>query len=511
MCRVSRHGSQQKSSSKVNENPQMIVTDQHSSAGSAADLTLGREGFQSLELGISEEIPQTSRIQNIDAELKLLNESELDSYNVNNEREMLASSQPKDAGDFNVVGVQETAEMQNECLTNVTLISSTVGPHEQVDEAVTCGTKDSGARDSQVEGDLSSISFVNIVKPSSNEELMVIKNTTHGSSGSDVELSYIKGTDLTETKNTGCSSVQPEMIEESLDSAPLEITVGNLGNKALPSTDMSSEAFNNSADGDFTYSELNFDQPNSFPLNSDMEHDRGSLKSDEIHSTDPPKLKSSLEIQTIDFSLGDIEVEHEQLGLLPSDILHEETVNSPTLASVVPVCLDSSKIGELGIDQPIGETEMIDFAALTSGIQEDKFCPLVYDVIDPHVISPSNDGTAETNTALNEMQSVSSVSKVLQTDAGECVSSGMPLLNSDGGNVQNPEATCMESLVPVLKETSIALGGSGDSELCSVKNEMQASGRKPTETEEEKNDSTCEVIGKLTSDVLESSPEHLVS
>ncbi|XP_072848287.2 zinc finger protein 318 [Pogona vitticeps] len=497
------------SSSKTNEeDPQMVVTDQ-SSSGSTLDLTLGTGGFQRLESGTSEEIPQHSKIQNTDAELRLLNEGELDSFHVNNERELLVCSQPKDGEDFHVLSVPESGEMPNECLTNVTSISSTLGEHEEIDASLSSGAKVSGAMDSQAEETLSSISSIN-VETSSNKQLMFIKNSTHGSSRSHVELNDTKGTDLIETKNPGCSNIQPEMTEELFDSVPSEISVGNLGNKALTFTEINTEALNPSAVGDLnlnsTYSEFNFHQPTSLTLSLNTEHDRESSKSDEINSINPPRLKSGLEIQTIDISLGDIEVEPEQLGLLPSEILHEDNVNSPKLASVVSVCLEPSKTSEPGIDQPISEPEMIDFVALTSGNQV-KFCSTVYDVIGPHDVSPSNDGTAESNMPLIEMHGVS---KVLQVDADKCVTSGMALLNSDGKELQNQEVTCMESLLPVLKETSIELGGSGDSELCRVKNETQTSGGEPTKTEEGKNDNTFEVIGKLTSDVPESSTEHLL-
>ncbi|KAH0622585.1 hypothetical protein JD844_025004 [Phrynosoma platyrhinos] len=492
--------------SKVSEEHLQIVTDQSSSKEPLLNLKVDTLGFDKLESAIAKnETLQTSETQILDPESKLLSEDDPDSFHTNSDQELLVSSQPKDGEEFNVVDVPESGEIPNECRTNVTLISSTLGKQEEINQQpISCESKSP-----QREEALGSISSTNDVECRSSVELMFVKNDTFETSRSDMELND-KESGVTETENASYPSVHSEMVQE-----PLEVGVEHLGGDTLTFTDINTGVLNTPAVGDFdlnaTYSELNFHQSTTLTLNLNIESERESPKSDETKPADSPRMKTGLELESINFSLGDIEMEREHLGILPSGILNEDIIDSPKLETVVPISLESSKATELGIDQPAVESEMIDFVALTSGEEEYKFCSLVSDVTTPHVLSSSNDDTAEPNTSFVDMQDKPTVSKVLQKDVGKYGTSDILSLSCDGKNVQKQVPMYMDTLLPDLKKATVEVGGSGDAELYNAKNEMQISGRELLKTEEENNDIRCEVDSKLTSEVTDSSTEHLVS
>ncbi|XP_028580130.2 zinc finger protein 318 isoform X2 [Podarcis muralis] len=490
------------SSSKVNkENPQIAMIDQSSNKESLLDLKWGNVGLERLKSAISDESPQTSEVQNIDPGLKPLNTDEFNNSCINNEQKLLTSSQQNDEN-CSVVGVPVSEEMSNECLVNVTMISSTLGKHEEISQhPLSCETKDSQAKGAETLGSMSSAND----ELRSSAELMFIKNNGCGPSESDLSLNDNAERGSVETYSTHFSSVQPEMVQEPLGALPTEISVEHLGEVALTFTDMNTGILDTSAAGDLdlnsTYSELNFDHSTT-----------PSPKSGEIKPNDSPRLKPSLEIETINFSLGDIEVEREHLGILPSEILNEDIVGSPKLETISSISLGSNKTRELGIEQPTIEPEMIAFVELASGEEEDKFCSLVSDVIVPDIVSPASNGsTSGPSMSLIEMQDMPPISMVLQSDASRDSTSDMPPLSSDGKNVQCQATECKESFLLDLQKTSVEVGGSGDNELYIVKNEMQASARELNKTDEvENNDSRYEINSKLTSEVTESSAEYLL-
>ncbi|XP_062980304.1 zinc finger protein 318-like isoform X2 [Elgaria multicarinata webbii] len=498
-------------SSKVSEkSPQIVVREQSFSKESSLGLKLGPVGIERLEPAVIDESPQTSEVLNIDPELKPLNKGELDSFHTNSEQDLLVNFPPRDNEAFNVVNAPSSGEMPNECLANITMVSSTVGEYEQINQQpLSCEVKDL-----EVEGTkaLDSISSTTDAETSSSVELMFLQNDTQRSSESHMKLSYMEETPLIETKNAIFSSIQPEMVQEPLDALPTEISVGHLGEEALTFTAMNTGVLNTSAADDFdlnsTYSELSFNQTTTLTLNLKVENERDSLKSDEIKPTDPSELKPGLELETIHFSLGDIEVEREHLSILPSEILNEDTVESPKLETITSICLKSSKTSELGIDQPAVEPEMIDFVVSASGDQEDKFCSLVSDAIVSHMGSPApNSDTAEPSMSLIEMQGMPSVSGVFQLDVSQGGTSDMSSLSCVGKNVENQAAACMEPLHPDRNKTSVEVGGSGNSELYS---EMQTSGGEITKMEEENDDNRSEVHSKLTLEVTDNSTKHLL-
>ncbi|KAL8185688.1 UNVERIFIED_CONTAM: hypothetical protein K2H54_057033 [Gekko kuhli] len=502
MCAQSQLVWEPADTSEVNEeNPQVAVAGQDSSRESPVDFKLGNE------LAFIEESPQVSAAQNVDPEVKTLNKSESDTFHISSKEEgLLANSQQKADEDFDVV--PESGEMPVVCLVNVPMTIGTQKEQETSQQLLSCETF-------QVQGteDLGSISSSNDVELHSGVEFIYAKDDIQESSKSSMELGGEKGS----IKRESFSRVQPVTVQEPLDGLPTEFSAGHLGEEALSFTGMNTEVLNTSAAGDFdlhtTYSELSFDQSGTLTLNLNVEHERDYPKPNEIKPTDPSRLKPCLELQTIDFSLGDTDVDREHLDILPPEILNEDFVESPKLETIAPISLESSKTIELGISQSGVEPEVIDFAALTSGGQDDKNCSLVSDVADPHMVSSvPNDGTAETDLPLFKIQCMLPISEALLKTGSKSSTSDMLSLSCSGESLQSQAAECMETCLPNLKETSLEVGGSGDSELYVIKNEMQMLSKELTKTEEVRSDdSMCGVNNKLASAATKSPAEDLVS
>ncbi|XP_026536617.1 zinc finger protein 318-like isoform X1 [Notechis scutatus] len=450
--------------------------------------------------------PQLSKVQYSDSEL---NKVELDSFLTNNDQEDLNGSQLKDGEDFSVVNILESEEITNENFVNVTTISTTEEKYEQANPfPLSCETKELQMEKTEV---LDSISSTNEIKPSY-VEFMFIEHDTQKSLASDLELSGTEERRTIETESANFSTLQPEIGQESLDPLPTEISIGHLGEVTLSFTDLNTEVLNTSTADNFdlnnTYPELSFEQSTTFCL--DLENEGVSPKSDETKVMDSSRLKPNLELQTIDFTLGNITVEHE-VDILPTEILNEDNVISPKLEMVAPICLESSKMSELDTDQPVIESEIINFVAFTSDDQEEKFCSVVSDAIIPHVVSSASKGDmAEVSMPLVQLQDMSSVSMPQPPYSSKGDTPDQLLWSSGGENIQSQTVTCMESILPKLKESG-EVGGSGDSEMYTLKNQMQTSIDKLTKPEEEKNDDKCEVKNKLASEVTDKSTEHLVS
>ncbi|XP_070590251.1 zinc finger protein 318-like isoform X2 [Erythrolamprus reginae] len=443
------------------------------------------------------------QVQCSDSELKNV---ELDSFLTNNEQEDLNSSRLKDDEDFSVVNILESEEITNENFVNVTTINTTEEKLEQINPfPLSCETKELQVEKTEV---LDSISSTNEIKPNY-VEFMFIKHTQK-SSASDLELSGTEERTI-ETESANFSTLQPEMSQESLDPLPTEISIGQLGEVTLSFTDLNTEVLNTTTVDNFdlnnTYPELSFEQSTTFSL--DLENEGISPKSDETKAMDSPRLKPNLELETIDFTLGNITVEHEEVDILPTEILNEDDADSPKLDMVAPICLESSKMSELDTDQPVIESEIINFVAFTPDDQEEKFCSVVSEAIVPHMVSSALKGDmAEVCMPLVQLQDMSSVSMPQPPYSSKGDTPDKLLWSYGGENVQNQTVTCMESILPKLKDSG-EVGGSGDSELYSLKNQMQTSVDKLTKTEEEKNDDKCEVKNKLASEVTDKSAEHL--
>ncbi|XP_048339916.1 zinc finger protein 318-like isoform X2 [Sphaerodactylus townsendi] len=497
-------------SSKVNEeNPQVAETGQGSSEVSTVDFNLGTVGFDRLESAFIAESPPVSVAQNMNPELKTCHKGESDSFHTNSKEEgLLANYQQKADEDFDVVHVPESGELPVECLVKVTMTSCTQEEHEINQQSLSSETKNLQVQETV---DLGSISS-NDVELSSGVELIFVKGGTQGLSKSTVELTEER--DSIEKENF--SRVQPTSVQETLDVLPTEFSVGHLGEEALSFTSLNTEVLNTSATGDLdlhtTYSEFSFDQSATLTLNLNVENERDSPKTSEIKPTDLSRPKPCLELEAIDFSLGDIDVDREHLDILPSEILNEDSVVTPKLEIMAPICLESSRTIELGISQPGVEPEVIDFAALTSGDQDEKVHSLVSDIADPHMVSPApSDGTAETEMPLFKMQCRPPISEALLKTDSKGSTSDILSLSCGDKSLPSQAAECTEPHFPNPKETCLEVGGSGDSEFYVVKNDIQTHTKELTKTEEvESNDGVCEVNSKLASEGTESPAENLL-
>ncbi|XP_008123623.2 zinc finger protein 318 isoform X2 [Anolis carolinensis] len=492
------------------EDLQIIVTDQTFSKEPLLNLKVDTVRFDKLELATaSDEIPQTSEIENLDTEYNLLNKGDPDSFHSNREQELMVSSQTKDDKRFYVDG-PELGKIPNECLTNVALISNILEKHEEINQQPVSGE----GKCLQSEEVLRSISSTNDGVPSSSVEFICIKNDTYETLSSDTELNGNGENSVAETENVSSSNVHSETVQESLDALSTEINVGPLGDGTLTFTDINTGVLNTPAVGDFdlnsTCSAIGFHQSTTLTLNLNIENERDSPKSDEIKPSDTHRLKAGLD--SINFRLGDIEMEHEPLGILPSEILNEDIVDSPKLEMVPPISLESSKTTELDIDRLVVESEMNDFVALTSGEEEGKFCPLLSGVTAPHVVFPSsaNNVNAKPNTSLLEMQDKPPISEVLEENIGKYCTDDMLPLSCDEKDMQSQVSMYMDTLLPDLKKTPVEVGDLCDSELYNAENETQISEVELIKTEEENNDISCEVATKLTPEVTEGSTEHLL-
>ncbi|XP_077199493.1 uncharacterized protein LOC143840181 isoform X2 [Paroedura picta] len=489
------------SSEVKEENPQVAASDQDHSKDSSVDFKLGNGGVDGLESAFIGESPQVSVAQNVGPELKTLNKSESDTLHINIiEEGLLAHFQQKADENLNVVHVPESEEMPVECLVNVTT-SSTQEEPEISQQSLNCETKDL-----QVQGTekLAGISSSNDVELNSRVEFIFVKDGTQPDE-STMEFGEEKGS----TEKESFSRVQPVTVEESLDVLPTEFS----GEEALSFTGMNTEVLHTPAAADLdlntTYSQLSFDQSGTLTLNLNVEHENDSPKPNEIKATDPSRLKPRLELETIDFSLGDIDVDREHLDILPSEILNEDSVESPKLETIAPISLESSKTIDLGISQPGVEPEVIDFAALTPSDQDAKICSLVSDVANPHMVtSAPNDGTTETDLSLLKIQCMLPISEALLKTDSKSGTSDMLSLSCIG---QSQATECMDPCLPNPMEVSLEVGGSGDSELYVIKKERQTPSKELTKTEEvECNDSMCEIDNKLASEVTKSPTEDLL-
>nr|XP_060609997.1 zinc finger protein 318-like [Anolis sagrei ordinatus] len=489
---------------------QSVVTDHTFSKEPLLNLKVDTVRFDKLESATaSDEIPQTSEIESLDTECNLLNKGDPDSFYSNSEQELLVSSQPKDGKRFDVDG-PELGKIPNECLTNVSLISNALEKHEEINQQPFSGE----GKCLQSEEVLRSISSTNDVVPSSSVRLMFIKNDTYETLSSDMELNDNGETSVAETENV--SSPNVHSVQESLDALSTEISVAPLGDETLTFTEINTGVLNTPAVGDFdlnsTYSAVGFHQSTALTLNLNIDNEKDSPKSDEIKPSDTHRMKAGMELDSINFSLGDIEMEHEPLGILPSEILNEDIIESPKLETVPPISLESSKTTELDIDRSVVKSEISDFIALTSEEEEGKFCPLLSGVTAPHVVfsSSANDANAKPNTSLVEMQGRSPISEVLQENIGKYCTDDMLPLSCGEKDMQNQVSMYMDTL-PDFKKTPVEVGDLCDSESYNAKNEIQISGVELIKTEEENNDISCEAARQLTPEDTEGSTEHVVS
>lgn len=175
-----------------------------------------------------------------------------------------------------------------------------------------------------------------------------------------------------------------------------------------------------------------------------------------------PSQKAELELKSTDFSLGDNKVKHECFSILSAGLLNENTEEVTKLETVASIRLESSKL-KLGIERTVNETEITDFATLTSGSCEDKICTRISQkpMLQPGS-QTSNSDTTEVVMPVLEMQGISPTSEILlQGEESKGGTVEMPPLSCDRGSTESQASGCTETLIPGLKETHGKVGGSG--------------------------------------------------
>ncbi|XP_074020939.1 zinc finger protein 318 [Numenius arquata] len=204
-----------------------------------------------------------------------------------------------------------------------------------------------------------------------------------------------------------------------------------------------------------------------------------SLTSEDAKHNETPSQKAALEFKSTDFSLGDTKVKHECFSILTAGLLSENTEEVSKLETVASIRCESSKLRKLGVEKTVDGTETIDFATLTSGSQEDKFCTQISQTAKPQPgLQSSNDDTTEVVMPVLEMQDISPVSEILlKVEEGKGGAAEMPSLSCDGGSRESQASGCVETFLPGLKKSHGKEGGSGDKGVCTIQ------GKKTEQTE----------------------------
>ncbi|XP_050807523.1 zinc finger protein 318 isoform X1 [Gopherus flavomarginatus] len=464
------------------------------------DASLRRVKLENVNLersqsAVIDEALQISEIQSRVSELTAKCPSELDSSQTSNKNEqvILVGSQSQSSQELPCTQTVDNPEINNgsnevnvpvTCLTNIEMKNSILVVQEELrHERSSCVTLDSHHQEQGVT-ELVNACTANTGDPSSSLELMYdVENNTLRGPESDIKLgNFTAEKDALEIGGVDFSSAQSDMVQEPLDALPADFSMGHLGGGTLTHTEINQEVLSTSAANDFdlttTYSEFSFEQSETLTLNFNMENEKDSLKPEDVKPSDTPILKAELELESIDFSLGDIEVEREHLGILTAGILNEDTEDLPKLETITSIGLEPSKTSELSIEQPVDEPEIIDFVALTSGDQEDKFCTLISESAVPHLESRlSNSDTAEVGMPVLEIQGIPPISEILlqveESKDSTADIAEMPSLSCDGDSVENHAAGCIETVLPELKETPAKEGDSEDNGLCIVQSKIK--------------------------------------
>ncbi|NWX37288.1 ZN318 protein, partial [Notiomystis cincta] len=205
---------------------------------------------------------------------------------------------------------------------------------------------------------------------------------------------------------------------------------------------------------------------------SDARSDSLLLKrpSEDVKHVMTPSQEAELELKSTDFSLGDNKVKHECFSILSTGLLKENTEEVTKLETTASIRLESSKLKKLDIERTVNETEITDFATLTSGSCEDKICTWISQkpVLQP-AAQTSNCDSAEVAMPVLEIQGISPTSEMLlQVEESKGGTAEMPSLSCDGGSTESQASGCLETLMPGLKEIHGKVGGSGGRGVCKI-------------------------------------------
>ncbi|XP_037987537.1 zinc finger protein 318 [Motacilla alba alba] len=191
--------------------------------------------------------------------------------------------------------------------------------------------------------------------------------------------------------------------------------------------------------------------------------------SEDVKHMKTPSQKAELELKSTDFNLGDNKVKHECFSILSEGLLKENTEEVTKTETIASIRLESSK-KKLDIERTVNETEITDFATLTSGSCEDKICTRISQkpMLQPGS-QTSNSDTTEVVMPVVEMQGISPTSEILvqvKESKGGTVER-LPL-SCDRGSTESQASGCVETLMPGLKETHGKAGGSGGKGMCTI-------------------------------------------
>ncbi|XP_048793501.1 zinc finger protein 318 [Lagopus muta] len=252
------------------------------------------------------------------------------------------------------------------------------------------------------------------------------------------------------------------------------------------------EAVRTSAANDFslntTHSGFNTKQSESLSLSVSEDNKKDSLRSENTKCSETPSEKAELEFKSTDFNLGNTKTIHEDISILPAGVLNTNVKEVSKLETIASVKLDSNKLSKLGIGKTVDETEVTDYATLTSGSWEDKLCTQVSQTAASQLgLQPSNNDTMKAIMPVPEMQGISTMSESLrQVEESKGGAAEMLSLSCDGDSRQSPASGCVETLLPGLKETHGKEDGLGGKGLCAI----QSKKTEQTETTDSSLEST---------------------
>lgn len=237
-----------------------------------------------------------------------------------------------------------------------------------------------------------------------------------------------------------------------------------------------------------THSGFNTKQSESLSLSVSEDNKKDSLRSENTKCSETPSEKAELEFKSTDFNLGNTKTIHEDISILPAGLLNTNVKEVSKLETIASVKLESNKLSKLGIGKTVDETEVTDYATLTSGSWEDKLCTQVSQTAASQLgLQPSNNDTMKAIMPVPEMQGISTMSESLQqVEESKGGAAEMLSLSCDGDSRQSPASGCVETLLPGLKETHGKEDGLGGKGLCAI----QSKKTEQTETTDSSLEST---------------------
>uniref|UniRef100_A0A8C3J8S2 Zinc finger protein 318 n=1 Tax=Calidris pygmaea TaxID=425635 RepID=A0A8C3J8S2_9CHAR len=325
----------------------------------------------------------------------------------------------------------------------------------------------------------------NIVELRSSVELVVeVEKKPLGHTRSDATLHnvFVKR-DAKEVGTGGFSRAHSDVFQESVVALSANFPREHFSEEAAHPPETKHEVVRPSAANDFhlntSHSGLNTEQSEGLSANVCVDNKKVSFTSEDVKHNETPSKKAALEFKSTDFSLGDTKVKHECFSILTAGLLNENTEEVSKLETIASIRCESSKLRKLGVEKTVDETETIDFATLTSGSQEDKFCTRISQTAKPQPgLQSSNNDTTEVVMPVLEMQDISPMSEILlQVEENKGGAAEMPSLSCDGGSRESQASGCVETFLPGLKKTRAKEDGSGDKGVCAIQ------GKKTEQTE----------------------------